>query len=185
MSVSVRAGQRGRARAKDALECARLLLRVSAWQRAQGGREGGAEEERDRGTHTCVFSHHGGRWQVGDKSTKVLMEIMYKYLERGLTVPRALRFAMLHLLHRRPAQEEEGREGGFSDTTRPCSWSDGPKHWAAFVVVGASTRLQQPPGCTRDARGEPLAATRQAAGNSYVQHKRWRERAARKAKWRL
>ncbi len=88
-----------------------------------------------------------GWWQVDDRSTKVLIEILYVYLERGLTVPRALRLAMLHLVGRRPAHAgEEEREGWEAVERDPrTSWylngSYQPVHWAGFVALGASTRL--------------------------------------------
>jgi CHAT domain-containing protein len=52
------------------------------------------------------------------------MKQMYKHLKDGRTTAQALRLAMLHLLNG-PAESGWRR----------------PKHWAAFLVVGANTRL--------------------------------------------
>ena len=71
--------------------------------------------------------------QVDDESTSVLMERMYHHLMDGrTTVAQALRLAMLHLLRRPPSPQ----------------WRR-PKHWAGFLVVGATTRLQ----CTTSVEG--------------------------------
>ena len=63
-------------------------------------------------------------WSVDDGSTAALMEQMYKHLEDGRTTAQALRLAMLHLLNG-PADSRWRR----------------PLYWAAFIVVGANTRL--------------------------------------------
>ena len=64
-------------------------------------------------------------WDVHDGSTAALMEQMYTHLEDGLTtVAQALRLVMLHLL-----RGESSRK-----------WKR-PLYWAAFLVVGANTRL--------------------------------------------
>jgi len=60
-------------------------------------------------------------WSVDDGSTAALMTQMYKHLEDGRTTAQALRLAMLHLLI-------------VSRWRRPL-------YWAAFLVVGANTRL--------------------------------------------
>ena len=63
-------------------------------------------------------------WSVDDSSTAALMEQTYRHLVDGLTVPQALRLAMLHLAHH-------------------VEWKR-PMHWAGFLVMGASTRLASP-----------------------------------------
>ncbi len=63
-------------------------------------------------------------WSVDDGSTAALMKQMYKHLEDGRTTAQALRRAMLHLLN------------GPAD----LRWRR-PLYWAAFLVVGANTRL--------------------------------------------
>ena len=63
-------------------------------------------------------------WSVDDASTAALMEQTYRHLVEGLTVPQALRLAMLHL-------------------SRRVEWKR-PMHWAGFLVMGASTRLASP-----------------------------------------
>jgi len=67
-------------------------------------------------------------WSVDDGSTAALMEQMYKHLEDGRTTAQALRLAMLHLLH------------GRSESSQNSRWRR-PLYWAAFLVVGANTRL--------------------------------------------
>ena len=59
-----------------------------------------------------------------DGSTAALMKQMYKHLEDGRTTAQALQLAMLHLLNG-PADSRWRR----------------PLYWAAFLVVGANTRL--------------------------------------------
>ena len=80
------------------------------------------------------------------------MEQIYKHLVRGLTVPQALRLAML-CLARRPAtdqkpsrvvesvadSEQDGEEVDFKGHVAE-TWQR-PMHWAGFLVIGASTRL--------------------------------------------
>ena len=63
-------------------------------------------------------------WSVDDGSTAALMKQMYKHLKDGRTTAQALRLAMLHLLNG-PAESGWRR----------------PLYWAAFLVVGANTRL--------------------------------------------
>ena len=63
-------------------------------------------------------------WSVDDGSTAALMKQMYKHLKDGRTTAQALRLAMLHLLNG-PADSRWRR----------------PLYWAAFLVVGANTRL--------------------------------------------
>jgi CHAT domain-containing protein len=67
-------------------------------------------------------------WSVDDGSTAALMEQMYKHLEDGRTTAQALQLAMLHLLH------------GLSESSQNSRWRR-PLYWAAFLVVGAKTRL--------------------------------------------
>ena len=67
-------------------------------------------------------------WRVDDESTAALMEQMYKHLEDGRTTAQALRLAMLHLLD------------GTAESGRNSRWGR-PLYWAAFLVVGANTRL--------------------------------------------
>ena len=67
-------------------------------------------------------------WSVDDGSTAALMKQMYKHLEDGRrledgrTTAQALQLAMLHLLF------------------HGSRWRR-PLYWAAFLVVGANTRL--------------------------------------------
>ena len=61
---------------------------------------------------------------IDDGSTAALMKQMYKHLKDGRTTAQALRLAMLHLLN------------GLADSR----WRR-PLYWAAFIVVGANTRL--------------------------------------------
>ena len=63
-------------------------------------------------------------WSVDDGSTAALMKEMYKHLKDGRTTAQALQLAMLHLL-------ESGRDSRWRQ----------PLYWAAFLVVGANTRL--------------------------------------------
>ena len=70
----------------------------------------------------------------------MLVEQMYKHLVRDLTVPQALRLAML-CLARRPASNQTSAEDSSDiavDLLDKWQW---PMHWAGFLVVGASTRL--------------------------------------------
>jgi CHAT domain-containing protein len=67
-------------------------------------------------------------WAVHDGSTAALMKQMYKHLEDGRTTAQALRLAMLHLLN------------GPAESGRDSRWRR-PLYWAAFLVVGANTRL--------------------------------------------
>ena len=67
-------------------------------------------------------------WSVDDGSTSALMDQMYKHLMDGRTTAQALRLAMLHLLH------------GPAESGRGSRWRR-PLYWAAFLVVGANTRL--------------------------------------------
>ena len=67
-------------------------------------------------------------WSVDDGSTAALMKEMYKHLEVGRTTAQALRRAMLHLLN------------GPAESGRDSRWRR-PLYWAAFLVVGANTRL--------------------------------------------
>jgi len=79
-------------------------------------------------------------WSVDDGSTAALMQQMYRHLVKGLTVPQALRLAMLHLACR-PAPENalESVEPSSAGGLR-VEWKR-PMHWAGFLVMGASTRL--------------------------------------------
>jgi len=85
-------------------------------------------------------------WSVDDLSTATLMEQMYRHLVEGLTVPQALRLAMLRLA-RRPTPENalQSEEPSSEDGWR-VEWKR-PMYWAGFLVMGASTRL--PRGCVR------------------------------------
>jgi len=83
-------------------------------------------------------------WSVEDRSTAALMQQMYKYLVDDptvrLTVPQALRLAMLRLASRsapglRPPEEIDSALIDFHH-----KWKR-PMHWAGFIVVGANTRL--------------------------------------------
>ena len=67
-------------------------------------------------------------WSVDDESTSALMDQMYKHLMDGRTTAQALRLAMLHLLD------------GPAESGRGSRWRQ-PLYWAAFLVVGANTRL--------------------------------------------
>jgi CHAT domain-containing protein len=77
-------------------------------------------------------------WAVHDGSTAALMEQMYKHLEDGRTTAQALRLAMLHLLN------------GPAVSGRDSRWRR-PLYWAAFLEVGANTRLPGVGGGVRDA----------------------------------
>lgn len=90
-------------------------------------------------------------WSVDDSSTCTLMEIMYRHLVQDHTVPQALRLAMLQLAGR-PAMDlpshkqspstgacENGSDINVADSVRQA-WKR-PMHWAAFLVMGATTRL--------------------------------------------
>ena len=74
---------------------------------------------------------------------------MYKYLVDGLTVPQSLRLAMLCLAHLPVPKKSHDVSGGLLKT-----WKR-PMHWAAFLVVGATTRLlpNTPKGNTVAAAG--------------------------------
>jgi CHAT domain-containing protein len=65
---------------------------------------------------------------IDDGSTAALMKQMYKHLKDGRTTAQALRLAMLHLLN------------GPAESGRDSRWRR-PLYWAAFLVVGANTRL--------------------------------------------
>ena len=69
-------------------------------------------------------------WSIDDGSTAMLMGLMYSHLVQGVTVPQALRLAMLRLA----ARSEHVAPGSKPQWARPM-------HWAGFLVVGASTRL--------------------------------------------
>ena len=74
-------------------------------------------------------------WSVDDSSTAALMEQTYRHLVDGLTVPQALRLAMLRLA-RRPAPENalQSEELSSADGLR-AEWKR-PMHWAGFLVSG-------------------------------------------------
>ena len=63
-------------------------------------------------------------WSVDDGSTAALMKQMYEHLKDGRTTAQALQLAMLHLLF------------------HGSRWRR-PLYWAAFLVVGANTRLPE------------------------------------------
>ena len=93
-------------------------------------------------------------WSVDDESTAWLMQFMYQYLVKGLSVPHALRLAMLRVARRPLLSNGAGcdriqRLGDnfhqihrptFEDTMMPDIWRR-PLYWAGFLVVGASTHL--------------------------------------------
>jgi CHAT domain-containing protein len=108
-------------------------------------------------------------WSVDDGSTALLMQLMYQYLVHGLSVPHALRLAMLRMARRHPIQNTGAGsdcEGiwqtnsvirgdndakfefflpsvsveSLDDTDMPDLWRR-PLYWASFLVVGASTHL--------------------------------------------
>jgi hypothetical protein len=101
-------------------------------------------------------------WSVDDGSTAALMRIKYAHLAKGCTVAQALRLAMLRLA-RRPQQklgQKQTRDRAAGAAPAPLSHAsqtseasqDGhcdeldeawkqPFHWAAFLVVGATTSL--------------------------------------------
>ena len=73
------------------------------------------------------------------------MEHMYQQLVKGKTVAQALRLAMLHLACRPMAeqlpQDQDLESVGHSEVNKvPDVWRK-PKYWAAFLVMGATTRL--------------------------------------------
>jgi hypothetical protein len=70
-------------------------------------------------------------WSVDDGSTSALMKQLYKHLKDGRTTAQALQKAMVHLLNG-PAES--------SRNSRSSKWRR-PQYWAAFLVVGANTRL--------------------------------------------
>ena len=76
----------------------------------------------------CAAATVVALWSVDDVSTATLMEQMYKHLEDGRTTAQALRLAILHLLH------------GRSESWQNSRWRR-PLYWAAFLVMGANTRL--------------------------------------------
>jgi CHAT domain-containing protein len=88
------------------------------------------------------------------------MRIKYSYLAQGCTVPQALRLAMLRLARRPPhklgkhqtrvhaagAQVSDDSESSEASQDGNCdeleeTWKQ-PYHWAAFLVVGATTSLR-------------------------------------------
>jgi CHAT domain-containing protein len=82
-------------------------------------------------------------WSVEDRSTAALMEQMYTRLvddtTTRLTVPQALRLAMLEIASRSAADLEPQKEALlFANLYQ--EWKR-PMYWAGFIVVGASTRL--------------------------------------------
>ena len=68
------------------------------------------------------------------------MEQMYKHLVRGVTVPQALRLAMLCLARRPAADHTPAQDSGAITEGLLDTWQR-PMHWAGFLVLGASTRL--------------------------------------------
>jgi CHAT domain-containing protein len=93
-------------------------------------------------------------WSVDDGSTAALMSIKYAHLAQGCTVPQALRLAMLRLARRPPHKQSRDRAAGArvcDDSESEASqggsqaleeaWKQ-PIHWAAFLVVGATTSLR-------------------------------------------
>ena len=84
-------------------------------------------------------------WSVDDGSTAALMKQMYKHLEdgrrleEGRTTAQALRLAMLHLLN-------------------GSRWRR-PLYWAAFLVVGANTRLPEQKKTSGVSSGKKLTLT--------------------------
>ena len=81
-------------------------------------------------------------WSVDDGSTAALMKEMYKHLKDGRTTAQALRLAMLHLLNG-PADSRWRR----------------PLYWAAFLVVGANTRLPEKKKTSGVSWGKKLTLT--------------------------
>ena len=106
---------------------------------------------------------------VDDGSTVLLMQLMYQYLVHGLSLPRALRLAMLRMARRPPVQNtgagsdcagiwgtnstiqgDNDAEFGFflpsvsveslDDTDMPDLWRR-PLYWASFLVAGERTYL--------------------------------------------
>lgn len=92
------------------------------------------------------------------------MELMYKYLVDGLTVPQSLRLAMLCLAHLPVPEKPHDVSGGLLKT-----WKR-PMHWAAFLVVGATTRLlpNTPKGNTAAAAGCAATLTIPSSGGEGV-----------------
>jgi CHAT domain-containing protein len=99
-------------------------------------------------------------WSVDDGSTAALMRIKYSHLAQGCTVPKALRLAMLRLARRPPhklgqkqtrdraagARVSDDSESSEASQDEHCdeleeAWKQ-PIHWAAFLVVGATTSLR-------------------------------------------
>ena len=78
-------------------------------------------------------------WSVDDGSTAALMKHMYKHLKDGRTTAQALRLAMLHLLN-------------------GSRWRR-PLYWAAFLVVGANTRLPEKKKTSGVSSGKKLTLT--------------------------
>ena len=76
-------------------------------------------------------------WSVDDESTAVLMDLMYQHILVGKTVPRALQLAMLSFLEGLPS---DSMEKWKLEKSKIEKWKR-PKHWAGFLVVGATTRL--------------------------------------------
>jgi CHAT domain-containing protein len=101
-------------------------------------------------------------WSVDDGSTAALMRIKYAHLAEGCTVAQALRLAMLRLARRPPHKlgQKQTRDRAAGAAPAPLShasptseasqdahceeldeaWKQ-PIHWAAFLVVGATTTL--------------------------------------------
>ena len=79
-------------------------------------------------------------WSVDDGSTAALMKQMYKHLEDGRTTAQALQLAMLHLLF------------------HGSRWRR-PLYWAAFLVVGANTRLPEQKKTSGVSSGKKLTLT--------------------------
>jgi hypothetical protein len=83
-------------------------------------------------------------WSVDDGSTSALMGHMYTHLVKGLTVPQALRLAMLRLAgcpvpELQLGVQEQDEHKDVAAGLKPA-WKR-PMHWAGFLVVGATTRL--------------------------------------------
>jgi len=83
-------------------------------------------------------------WSVDDRSTAALMQQMYRYLvddpAARLTVPQALRLAMLRMASRSATGRRPPEEIGSALIDLHHKWKR-PVHWAGFIVVGANTRL--------------------------------------------
>ena len=103
-------------------------------------------------------------WSVDDGSTAALMRIKYSHLAEGCTVAQALRLAMLRLARRPPQKLGQKQTRDRADGAAPAALSDDsetseasqdghcdeleeawkqPYHWAAFLVVGATTSLRR------------------------------------------